>query len=103
MMSPIKSLYGRRTTAGIINIPSVSGCGFLPNSASSFLLPGLHFSLLDCHCYQTLLARNNTTTVILHRCALELLLGFPKRAEYNVLLLSLLVESACTKLELTTV
>lgn len=41
MMSPIKSLYGRRTTAGIINIPSVSGCGFLPNSASSFLLPGM--------------------------------------------------------------
>ena len=40
MMSPIKSLYGRRTTAGIINIPSVSGCGFLPNSATSFLLPG---------------------------------------------------------------
>lgn len=40
MMSPIKSLYGRRTTAGIINIPSVSGCGFLPTSATSFLLPG---------------------------------------------------------------
>ncbi|KAL3133301.1 hypothetical protein ABBQ38_007180 [Trebouxia sp. C0009 RCD-2024] len=41
MMSPIKSLYGRRTTAGIINIPSVSGCGFLPTSATSFLLPGM--------------------------------------------------------------
>ena len=45
MMSPIKSLYGRRTTAGIINIPSVSGCGFLPNSATSFLLPGKPISL----------------------------------------------------------
>ena len=40
MMSPIKSLYGRRTTAGIINIPSVSSCGFLPTSATPFLLPG---------------------------------------------------------------
>ena len=67
MMSPIKSLYGRRTTAGIINIPSVSGCGFLPNSASSFLLPGLHFIILQCQCYQTLLARSNIATVVLHR------------------------------------
>ena len=40
----IKSLYGGRTTAGIIHIPNVSGCAVLPNSASSFLLPGKNYA-----------------------------------------------------------